>query len=683
MLLALLAWTQAAPTITFESPGITVKAFCAELSRQTGRSYEARDEVQSELLAIRVEKVPIDELLKKLCFVDRAKVEFDGAKHLVRPDLAARADNAKERLGVRITSVRALQEHARSFIRGHPLTADEAKDIARSISRLAERIVAQRAAGDDTNSVRTWVSREDELNRIAVGETLAKMFSAIPPEELANIEIGGSAVWSTRPTSVEHPSPVAPQQLLAEFIRDERAWSELASPYLSQGAFSGTGIRPAGDHADQTAIIRLEVHQARMSRFTVVLEGFDERGKSLFSIVQSPRTLESIHRDSKAAEPNSRPEPSELPSESVKLIRLWSGYPSSKEVATWRTDSAFMEAYFNPEKHDPAAETFGRAMLSLARERDKALVAMEPASFASILGDDAIKQGKVDLAGIEYRLKHPYDPDYSTAEYASNDDWITIRPQDLEEASGAEFDRARLGWLLRTARDAGAFNLPDLARFASDSPRIFGPTSLVAARRLETLVPGLMGGSLLSDFQWPLLCFLGRLTDTQIAFAQRPEGLSLATCNAPQLAALWNAFQYARFEFHGQRDVWQSHPTDALPEGLPGGGALHLSVQTAPSLFARIGTPGESVQAGHYTPKFLAQRLTRGAGGELENSYDLIGVRAESNTQYLFHFDFPDEVKSTIGLSSFAPTSAEVRSIDQLPEPVRSQVLDELKKLGS
>jgi hypothetical protein len=135
--------------------------------------------------------------------------------------------------------------------------------------------------------------------------------------------------------------------------------------------------------------------------------------------------------------------------------------------------------------------------------------------------------------------------------------------------------------------------------------------------------------------------------------------------------------------YHGQTDVWQSYRTDGLPRGLPGGGVLRLSETTTPALFARFGEQGIANEPPqHYSAEQLARRLSLRPGDERSNSYNILSIQPEVNTAFLFRFDFPDETTTTMRLNSFRSTSPAVRSIEDLPEPLRSQVKAALKQLG-
>ena len=122
--------------ITFESPGITVNALCVELSRQTGKSFVVKDEAQSDLLAIRVTNLPLDDLIKKIEFVDRAKAEFDGATYTLRPDGAVRAKLKAERFALRVKAANDAKVYMGRFLRPSALDDDEAKALARKLSDL-------------------------------------------------------------------------------------------------------------------------------------------------------------------------------------------------------------------------------------------------------------------------------------------------------------------------------------------------------------------------------------------------------------------------------------------------------------------------------------------------------------------------------------------------------------------
>lgn len=681
---ALIAWglIQQAPTITFESPGITVKALCAELSRQTGLPYEARDEIQGDLLAIRVTNVPIAELLNRLKVVERATLDFDGEKYIIRPDRAVRAKLEADRLALRIKSIKETQKWMRQFIRTGPLTGAESRVIAQKIAALQAQQISKQQTGDQRSSTRAFLQTQDEMLRLPAGQTLARMFVAIPAEELAGLGSRGSGVWSTRPMPLEKPTPLDSAALLEGLAADERVSRDAgAKSAPKHSALSLNTAPPPAIRGEKVALLQLVVY-AFEPNFDLTLHGFSGNAKEVFyamSNVSNQASRDNWARADSPAEP--RPEPVPISTTTAKMIKAWTAFPSEKECATWRGDADFLDAYYNPETHDPVAGSFGQAMLALAKARNKQLLVSEADAFVFILPTSIIAKGKLDVGAVEGDLAHPYDPEDCTAEYSTDDRWITIRPRDLQVCAEDAFDRGSLGTMLRAARDHHALSVRDVARYAAENDQGWGPRCLRAARCLAGLVPNITGVDLLGGDEWSELSFLGRLDDVQIAVGLRPEGLNLANCSEPQLHALWSAIIYG-VSYHGARDMWQSGRTDGLPRGLPGGGVLHLSESTGQALLAGIGEPGDRVQLRFYTPEQLARRLTPFPGDEQE-TYNLLSLQPETDTTYILRFDFPDETSTTFQLHSYAPASPAVNSIEELPEPMRTQVQAALQKLGS
>ena len=680
--LLVLALASQKPTITFESPGIMVKAFCAELSRQTGRSYEVRDEIQSDLLAIRVTNLPLDELLTRLTFVERAKLEFDGAKYWLRPDRTVRAKLEADRLALRLKSIRETQAWMRQFVRAGPLTAEESKAIAQKMSALNAQEQAAREADDQRASSRARLHWENETLRTGMGQAMARMFVAIPAEELVGLGPRGTGVWSTRPMPLEHPTLLDGAALLEGLADDDRISRDTAAKSASKSsAFRNNTAPPPAAGDENIALLQLVVYSFE-PHLDLTMQGFAANGKEVSHVISSVSSQAYRDRGAKAessVEPRQELVP--ISAATAKMIKAWTAFPSDKECATWRGDVGFLEAYYNPEAHDPVAGSFGQAMLALAKARSRQLLVSAADAFVFILPTSIVVKGKLDVGAVEGHLADPYDPENSTAEYSTDDRWITVRPQDLQVCAKDAFDRDSLGTLLRAARDHHALSVMDVARYAAENDQGWGPRCLRAARSLAGLVPNITGTDLLSGEQWSELSFLGRLDDVQIGVGMRPEGLNLANCSEPQLHALWSAIIYG-VSYHGSRDVWQSGRTDGLPHGLPGGGVLHLSETTGQALLAGIGEPGQRIQPRFYTPDQLARRLTKSPGDE-QDTYNLVSVQPQIDTTYILRFDFPDETTATFQLHSYAPASAAVYSIPELPEAFRGPVQAAIQKLGS
>ena len=683
--LATLILSGQAPTITFESPGITVKAFCAEMSRQTGNSFVAKDEIQTDLLAIRVNKVPLDELIKKIEYVERAKLDFEGKTYTIRPDAKVRAELKAERFVLRVQAVKETQAFMSQYLRSKTLDDTEAKAVARKLSALQAGEKTLDENGPDNASVNVWVRKENESLRMPDGQALLKMFLAIPAEDLAAIDVHGGEVWSTAATAIEHQTPLDPSILLADVEHEQTVWRDAASKFLSPDAtqyFSrGQSETPS---TEQAMLLRLDCGGSRRGSFVLDFTGFDRSGKQLYELVKSTWLKRDL--DETAAPSTKQDTQLELVSISpatAKLIELWASFPGAEEMRKWAADKEFLNLYFNPERFDPVAETFGRALLELAKARGKQLVAAESGQDAFALRGDFVVKGKLNVGSLETALSANREGGFPAVHYAGDATWITIRPRDLEEAASEEFDRAGLGIFLRTARDKRVIGLMDVARYAADKACSLGIRSTDALSALEPLLPDLAGMNLINEGSWPIKSLLGRLDANQIAVAQQPDGLSLENCTPSQLEAVWRAFRYTRLSYRGKTDVWHSFITDGIPRGLPGGGALHLSTEAGPSLRARIQhNRGGWVENRYFTPDELSKRLTQLYAGGAEN-YSLLGFRPAKRTRYEFRFDFPNDITTTEDLDDDATTGPEVKSADQLPEPLRSQVKAAIQKAGA
>jgi hypothetical protein len=219
----------------------------------------------------------------------------------------------------------------------------------------------------------------------------------------------------------------------------------------------------------------------------------------------------------------------------------------------------------------------------------------------------------------------------------------------------------------------------DVARYAADDPHYWGSRSTRAVGALKTLLPSLAGINVLGAASWPVMALLGRLDANQIAVAQQPVGLNLASCTPAQLECIWNAFRFERFSYHGQTDVWRSFPTDALPQGVPGGGVLHLSTENGPSIRARIQHNGGWIEDQYFSPAEFTQRLTRMG----PDTYTILGFRLAKRTQYKFRFDFPEDTTATETLDDDTTVGQEVKTAEELPEPLRSQIKAAMQNAGS
>ncbi len=663
-------------TITFESTAITVQGFCKELSRQTGKKYVAWDALQGDFIAVHLDAAPIDEVLKQLQFVERAKLDFDGTNNNLRPDIAVRTKLKADWMADRIDAIKYVQNHVRKQVRDKPLDDPQAKEIATTISALLAREKAQREAQNDSASSQTYQQVQDQLVRFPVGNVMLKMFLAIPAEEIAAVGVDEIGVWSTAPTQVEHSCHLDSNLILQEFADDQATWSDASTKYLS-GETSQFIKQSNPTISKPTAVLRLEMLPGNFSVDMLRLTGFDATGKKSFEVMQ-------IFGD----EPRQSTAPVVLPSDlgpvtvsvpaqAERLIRLWGSVPPETEMATWASDSTLAEMYFNPEKHDPVGETFGRVMVEVAKARKEQMISAEPADFALRFPVDVIVKGRLtDRALAEAFLEDGNK--FRRVHYENDKTLITARPGLIEVETEREFDRPALGKLLRAARDTRTVTLMDAAKYAA------GPGDRMAYRSLRLLpflAPDVSGLELLHADGWELKAFLGRLDDAQIATAQQPGGLALTGCTPFQLECLTREFQLKRFAWHNQTDVWHSYPTDGLPNGLPGGGVLHLSVDSGTAIRAKMKIEGGYAQDAYGSVSEIAEYLN-GIGPVVPDSnFRLAGLIPQISQSYVFNFVFPEDVTTTEKLNDYRPAAKEARAPEELEEPLRSQLATAMQKL--
>ncbi len=671
---------QQSPTISFESPGIKLSTLCDELSKQSGQKIEARDEIRDDLLAIRLNAAPLDEVLKRIIFTERAKIELDGATQILRADPVVRAKLKADELAYRTKQARATQDRYRAELRTAPLTEAEAKSIADKLSGLQKRETELSEGDNQHASVNTWVEKQEQGLRLPTGNLMLHIFLSIPPEELAAIPPDSAVVWSTGPTPVERQCPVDLQTLVGTLATDSQTWADSVT-HLTAHLTTMRGPETP-DAANKIALVRFQLHAFRGYGFTIMCTGFDAQGKDILSVV-TPTWSPDMIAETRGAVPAPRPSPPAsvpIPPATAKMVRLWAGYPNRAELTSWLPDKEFTNMYFNPEKFNPVAETFGRVMVEVAKARNKQLVATEIGDFPTTLPDDCVAKGKLSVSMVEDNYEKNKSKPFEQVQYSADDSFITVRPGASELLSEFDIDCVPLGKLYRTARDNHRLTIMDVAHFAAGQEGEFGNYSLRGASFLPLAVPDLAGFQLLAGGDWLMKCFLGRLDEAQIAVAQRPEGLALAGCTPNQLMVLDKAFEPRRFSYRGSTDVWKSYSTDALPNGMPGGGVLHLSLENGDAVRARIGDPGEPVETRFFSPEQFAQRLVFKPGRERMNSYNLLGATPQLRQSVVFNFDFPEGIKSAAKIDDYSPEGKEVASVDLLPEPLRSEVKDAMQK---
>ena len=666
-----LALARQGPTITFESSGITVMAFCAELERQTGRRFRAWDEVRNELLALRLTSAPLDTVLQKLTYAARARVRADGTTYDIRPDSAAIAKTQAEILAARGRVVQTLTEAFRPKIRTQGLDAETANRLTRAHVRYENALAPGRPSDED--------ERQQFETESPERQALLKLFCAIPTQEIAAIRPGDTEVWSTAPTRMEHPTPPGAEAVLHALAADSSVWSDA----LQRAEIAST-------KSDRRYYVNFDPSRAVLLRLTVTETHIGyvvrfyayEPGGALVGIAEHRFELP----EHEVADTSTQPLPTApmKPADAV-AVDLWTGrfdqWPKDQpQAGVLRVGS---EMYFNPETYDPVALIFGRGLVELAQVQNDQLVANEGVMMAWGMDRNAYGGGKLNLEALHHWLVHPAfgyaaDVPVPIVELVEGDGWITVRPHAVDQSAEYEFGRRAIGNYLRGARDRLTVAIGDELALASASGAEINRGGGWFLAGLLRLLPDAFPGDSFMVNTSEYLRFLGDLDSMQLAQAEK-DGLPLSECSTLALDALWRAFRdqvFRRGRNLNLAEALYENRTRAIPNGLPGAGFLHITSRQKCMYRVRNGKPSSpDYERGTGEADWLIFDSGGISNGELKLfSQPGADLRPVSVTEYTIRFDFPGGADLGLKFEDRAWAGPNVTALKDLPELFRVDI---------
>ena len=664
---ALLAWglTRQEPTITFESTGITVTAFCAELERQTGRRFRAWGEVRNDLLALRLVKAPIAMVLDKVMHAERARISFDGATYNIHPDLVARAKSREDRFNEKVRAAKEVLAASRPRLHSHPYDAASAR---RDIGVVVQEVSAQEPPDQ--------AFYERELKRqfdSPLAQAVLKLFCSIPAYQLASAGPEVPEVWSTSPMPTEHAIPLDSAFLVQSLTSENGVWNDALSRLGDP--LPEYSIRFVKQDSNNLTTLRLAVRSPGGGFWEAALSGYDATGKLLFATAENfaePHIPASPSRQSKGLPVV------QVPTDEVGALDLWcNSWNFPEKRLTELHTPAFARLFFDPEHFDPVALTLGRSLVELSRALGDQLVAAEDVRMAEGLQLDMEGPNRLNLDGL-FSFLEDRDPTYDHAlDYHRSDGWLELRPDDLDASAECEVARDKLGRYLRSVRDTGTRSFGVVAAFAAASGHFFGRFGYrwaAAGRDLLFPASSPLWGFQSSDDE--ALCrFVGLTSDDQVYEAEH-AGLALSSCSDAQLDELYRSILVHGLMFDGKvgNDL-RNNASVSIPRGLPGGGVLHVSTTVEHGLRVRYRESAESnaERVSQLDMSQVGMRLRKVDGHSDWRGWVMLGIRPIRDTIYRFEFAFPGGVSAVSSLSVGSYDSEEVKTFEELPDSYRRE----------
>lgn len=248
-----------------------------------------------------------------------------------------------------------------------------------------------------------------------------------------------------------------------------------------------------------------------------------------------------------------------------------------------------------PDQYDPLSFGPSESLLAVGKAMKLSIVANLP--------DDMVSFFRLMAGGAEQTVKGYLQElqQGRTAKAEIKDGWLIVRPAKPDEARKERLDRVALAQLIAASRSKGNPSLDDLAAYAqkAESPL----EQQIAMTYLTAFAPSAMGQGMGGLTDWNMLRLYGTLSmgqkDTLLDRSAIPLGnlspaqkqiatnllfganarLQVREPGEPPKEEFGFVSMIRRF-MPGSSNDYRQEPTEAMPMGLPGKGALRLDLST-------------------------------------------------------------------------------------------------------
>lgn len=720
------ALAQESPRVTLHTGTTSLAQALNALAPKLGQSLDAIPRLRGEVVMIEVEDAPAAEILAKLAIAVGAEWEKTASGYrlvlgteLERTQVAAmRQERAK-------AIERTLADRAKNMGEGRLDDAAIQNLIAEAL-RVQESIERQMRGGSGAaggvfvNAISSQPSRGATM---PADRTLFRILLAIGSAELAKIEPGERAVWSSAANQTQLRLPAPAQTALNEFIADH---NRIAQAVRDSGKTTGdpnrqlsvrvSGLvdlqsRPIGRLGKALLVVHREVSQ---NLLFVQLRVADDQGveaANASAVIPFEASAEPIALSLKNGAAKVPPGP--LAKEFAELLR------SATQAAgsTFQTDDGGMvrtvrvltvsgeaipesapskpvvlskewvERLANPETVDPLSFIVGDGLARAVSGQGANLIACLPDGLVEFTARTFIT-GEPTAAGILSLTGS------NVVRVRQEEGWITIAPRFPTEHRALRLDRAALGQTLRRGLAQARLGLDDIANYAR------AQTTPLAMEGVDgayfTLLAGLIAEADTIKALAPrrdMLRFYASSSAPQRNALFSGQPLPLGNLSAPQGQALKRMVFGAGFmnqlSFNGNRDGMGmpggllSEPTELLPTGIPRNGLLTCRLEEQPSVVATNSKTGAS-------RNLSADQLAMMLAKREKPDFDVFGVptgefdlfKAAVTRRMRFNFQFTEAVAMDQSLTDKVPPAGSARGVAlaQLPVPLLAMV-EERKRL--
>ncbi len=619
--LAILAFACAASAqtkVTYTTVAVNAKKAVDELAAKSGMNLRCSAAMSQEILILRLQDAPMDEVMKQLAAVTMGAWQKEGDISYLVPNTGARLLEANKN-----------QQHF-------------AERIAKTLKTAQEQLAKAPAAPQPGMPAAMF-----GISPIG-GGSLNKLALAIGPAQLASVPENGRVVFSTSPNRLQRGLPAAAMPIINEFVleynraaasakHDEPAKNEQPPEMAAFMQLLGSRARkPEQITGPPAKALVVAARRGMMGGgYSMTLKLYDAQGRILATANTNISTEMPFS-------PMDLLQPKNPPANSGKEIAL---SPLSKELygigeslsvlggsSRLKMSKELTEALKDPVEHDPLSFVHSEALIAIATERNEQLVADLPDGVMSFL-DNLRAKGKLTAQSYLSEISgqgapappaKPAKPGQATgdepaAEAVSSGDspdrakvqeangWLVVSPADSDKARTQRTDRGSLRTLIRVAVTQGYVGLDDLADYSlkNGSPLDAAPAS---GMYIMTFAPNALQEGMMGLTNWDLLKFYGLLGGSQRQSLREGGRLAFGQLSPAQqnqtAKMVFGADAALTIDSGGRKQPsdplteiittqldralgsaendYRSEPTEVMPNGLPADGFISVKFTSEP-----------------------------------------------------------------------------------------------------
>lgn len=565
-------------SLSADTPVIALETLLAKVST-TGVRLVADGPIGTDLVAVRMDKMPMDAFMKRLADATLGTwAPIEGGFRLTR-DSAKWSAAGKDESSKRLKGIAdAITKVALPTQQNPKFTADSARKLGEELRTASSKLSANPQTADIDWAALQGRSPGDRL--------LARALLSLDPAELANMADGERKVWSSRPNRLQRPLGPGVQNALAQFVEESRIWQSNKPEGLEIDALGSFGIAAhwATGPVKPTRLLLIASTWTTQGFVNIELKLLDDAGQE----VTGTSTSFNIH--SLPGKEDALP-PAEGDEAQFELSKLSMVLRGLKTRTATEAPAEVRKALLNPEGGD--------AYLQAGIEAAAALAGTKP--FVAVFTDTMVPALDTIPAQATASTVRSLLERSGQVRIVDSEDGLTLAPAQPVSGRALTLSRATFGTMLRQMEQRGGPSLDHL-RELSRSSQCLSP---ILSSWLRALHPESTSAQGLGN--WDLV----RLYDALVpSLGPEPEqSFEVGRMNEAVRGNLGRLVYYSVFAniavgLDAQTEEGAdpaatnptSEPTEVWPNGIPGD--LVLSVNRAQGkVLAGIGADHEPMDA--------------------------------------------------------------------------------------